>query len=126
MIGTENRFRNLVGIRITKRSFGSDAVAERDYHAPRRAALAAHLEPVDPLKLDGYSCPAIQMPPPEETMPQDGRVSEGPHSATSGVNMIGVPAVIVPAGLYATGLPSTLVEKGLISVTPAREPRVGR
>ena len=28
---------------------------------------------------------------PDETMPQDGRVSEGPHSATSWVNVIGVP-----------------------------------
>jgi hypothetical protein len=38
-------------------------------------------------------------------MPQDGRVSEGPHSATSWVNMIGVPAVVVPAGFDASGLP---------------------
>ena len=45
------------------------------------------------------------MPPPDETMPQDGRVSGGPHSATSWVNMIGVPAVVVPAGFYASGLP---------------------
>ena len=51
------------------------------------------------------SVAAIQMPPPDETMPQDGRVSEGPHSATSWVNMIGVPAVVVPAGFYASGLP---------------------
>ena len=67
--------------------------------------LAAYLEPLDRLKLDGYVYPAIQMPPPDETMPQDGRVSEGPHSATSWVNMIGVPAVVVPAGFYASGLP---------------------
>jgi amidase len=45
------------------------------------------------------------MPPPDETMPQDGRVSQGPHSATSWVNMIGVPAVAVPAGFYPSGLP---------------------
>ena len=32
-------------------------------------------------------------------------MSEGPHSATSWVNMIGVPAVVVPAGFYASGLP---------------------
>ena len=38
-------------------------------------------------------------------MPQDGRVSEGPHSATSWVNMIGVPAIVVPAGFYESGLP---------------------
>ncbi len=38
-------------------------------------------------------------------MPQDGRVSEGPHSDTSWVNMLGVPAVVVPAGFYESGLP---------------------
>ena len=116
--------------------------------------LAAYLETLDRLKLDGYVYPAIQMPPPDETMPQDGRVSEGPHSATSWVNMIGVPAVVVPAGFYASGLPfglefsarpwtdgdllaiayaweqatrlrkpPTLVEQGLLAVTPAREAR---
>ena len=117
-------------------------------------------EPVatlDRLKLDGYVYPAIQMPPPNETMPQDGGVSGGPHSATSWVNMIGVPAVVVPAGFYASGLPfglefsarpwsdgdllaiayaweqtgtwrkpPTLVEKGLLAVTPARESRTGQ
>ena len=31
--------------------------------------------------------------------------SRGPHSDTSWVNMIGVPAVVVPGGFYATGLP---------------------
>ena len=36
---------------------------------------------------------------------QTRRVSEGPHSATSWVNMIGVPAVVVPAGFYPSGLP---------------------
>jgi Asp-tRNA(Asn)/Glu-tRNA(Gln) amidotransferase A subunit family amidase len=97
------------------------------------------------------------MPPVDETMPQDGRVSEGPHSATSWVNMIGVPAVVVPAGFYASGLPfglefsarpwtdgdllgiayaweqatharkpPTLVEKGLLPVTPARTSRGSR
>jgi hypothetical protein len=49
-------------------------------------------------ELDGYVYPAIQMPPPDETMPQDGALSHGPHSDTSWVNMIGVPAVVVPAG----------------------------
>ncbi|MEQ1693761.1 MAG: amidase, partial [Gemmatimonas sp.] len=87
-------------------------------------------------------------------MPQDGRVSEGPHSATSWVNMIGVPAVVVSAGFYASGLPfglefsarpwtdakllgvayaweqatakrraPTLVETGMLAVTPARSGR---
>ena len=153
-IGTEDNFRNLSGVRIDQRPLDADPDAERRYHAPRRAMLAAYLEPLDRLKLDGYVYPAIQMPPPDETMPQQGRLSEGPHSATSWVNMIGVPAVVVPAGFYASGLPfglefsgrpwtdgdllgvayaweqathlrkpPTLVEHGLIDVTPARESR---
>jgi Asp-tRNA(Asn)/Glu-tRNA(Gln) amidotransferase A subunit family amidase len=104
-IGSEEVFRSFGGIRIEQRRFDTDPEAERMYHAPRRSMLAAYLEPLARLKLDGYVYPAIQMPPPDETMPQDGRLSEGPHSATSWVNMIGVPAVVVPAGFYANGLP---------------------
>ena len=104
-IGTEDFFRKLGGVSIDQHVLEKDPDAERMYHAPRRAMLAAYLETLDRLKLDGLVYPAIQMPPPDETMPQDGRVSEGPHSATSWVNMIGVPAVVVPAGFYASGLP---------------------
>jgi amidase len=148
--GTNDDYRLRGGVRIEQRSFATDPAAERDYHAPRRATLAAYLETLERLRLDGYVYPAIQMPPPDETMPQDGRVSEGPHSATSWVNMIGVPAVVVPAGFYASGLPfglefsarpwkdgdllgfayaweatqprrpPVLVEQGLLPITPAR------
>src|SRR2546421_317284 len=38
-------------------------------------------------------CTRLQMPPPDETVPQYGAVSSGPHSDTSWVNMIGVGAV---------------------------------
>jgi amidase len=151
-IGAENEFRKPGGLEIRQRAFKTDADAERMYYAPRRATLAAYLEPIDRLHLDGYVYPAIQMPPPDETMAQDGGLSKGPHSATSWVNMLGVPAVVVPAGFYDSGLPfgiefsgrpwtdgdllaiayaweqaahsrkpPTLVEKGLLPVTPARE-----
>ncbi len=60
---------------------------------------------MDRLHLDGYVYPASQMPPVDETMPQDGQVSDGPHSATSWVNMLGVPAVVVVGGFYESGLP---------------------
>jgi Asp-tRNA(Asn)/Glu-tRNA(Gln) amidotransferase A subunit family amidase len=153
-IGAEDTFRHLEGAQVEQRQLDTDPDAGRSYHAPRRAMLRAYLEPLDRLKLDGYVYPAIQMPPPDETMPQDGGVSGGPHSATSWVNMIGVPAVVVPAGFYASGLPfglefsarpwtdggllgvayaweqatplrkpPTLVEQGLLPVTPARESR---
>lgn len=104
-IGTQPDKRTMGGVEFEQRPFHTDPHAERNVHAPRRALLAAYLEPLDRLKLDGYVYPAIQMPPPDETMPQDGRLSHGPHSATSWVNMIGVPAVVVPAGFYASGLP---------------------
>ncbi len=104
-IGTQPHSRVMGGVEFEQRPFDSDPDAERNVHAPRRALLAAYLEPLDRLKLDGYVYPAIQMPPPDETMPQDGRLSSGPHSATSWVNIIGVPAVVVPAGFYASGLP---------------------
>jgi Asp-tRNA(Asn)/Glu-tRNA(Gln) amidotransferase A subunit family amidase len=111
-IGAEEGYALLGGFRVRQRRFDADPAAERNYHAPRRATLAAYLEPLDRLRLDGYVYPAIQMPPPDETIPQDGRLSEGPHSATAWVNTIGVPAVVVPAGFYASGLPFGLEFSG--------------
>jgi amidase len=104
-IGVEDHFRNIGGVRLEQRVLERDKDAGRMYHAPKRAMLAAYVDPLDRLKLDGYVYPAIQMPPPDETMPQDGALSSGPHSNTSWVNMIGVPAVVVPAGAYPSGLP---------------------
>jgi amidase len=79
--------------------------ADADVNNPRRRALDIYNSTLDRLHLDGYVYPAIQMPPVDETMPQDGTISGGPHSNTSWVNMIGVPAVVVPAGFYPSGLP---------------------
>jgi Asp-tRNA(Asn)/Glu-tRNA(Gln) amidotransferase A subunit family amidase len=156
-IGTEDGFRNIGNVRIEQRKLKQDPDAERVYLGPRRAVLGEYVATLDRLKLDGLVYPAIQMPPPDETMAQDGRLSEGPHSATSWVNMIGVPAVVVPAGFYPSGLPfgleisgrpwtdgdllgiayawaqtgswrkpPTLVEQGLLPVTPARASRPSR
>jgi amidase len=85
--------------------FETDPLAEANVLAPRRRALDAYNEVLDRLHLDGFVYPATQMPPPDETMPQDGKISEGPHSDTGWVNMIGVPAVVVPGGFYPDGLP---------------------
>jgi amidase len=85
--------------------FETDPQAGANVLAPRRKALAAYNEVLDRLHLDGFVYPAAQMPPPDETMPQDGRISEGPHSDTGWVNMIGFPAVVVPGGFYPDGLP---------------------
>jgi Asp-tRNA(Asn)/Glu-tRNA(Gln) amidotransferase A subunit family amidase len=85
--------------------FETDPQTGANVLAPRRKALAAYNEVLDRLHLDGLVYPAAQMPPPDETMPQDGKISEGPHSDTGWVNMIGVPAVVVPGGFYPDDLP---------------------
>jgi amidase len=90
---------------VTQAMIETDPQAEANYLAPRRRALAAYNDALDRLHLDGFVYPATQMPPPDETMPQDGQISGGPHSDTSWVNMIGVPAVVVPGGFYPDGLP---------------------
>lgn len=83
----------------------SDPEADANFFTPRQRALEAYNEVLDRLHLDGLVYPAAQMPPPDETMPQDGGISGGPHSATGWVNMIGIPAVVVPGGFYPGGLP---------------------
>ncbi len=90
---------------IVQAVFEKDPQAQANVLGPRQKALDIYNETLDRLHLDGYVYPATQMPPPDETMPQDGKISEGPHSATGWVNMIGVPAVVVPGGFYPSGLP---------------------
>jgi amidase len=89
-----------------------DPDAEANYFAPQRAALAEYTAALDRLHLDGLIYPSAQMPPPDETMPQNGQLSSGPHSNTGWVNRIGVPAVVVPAGFYESGLPFGLEISG--------------
>ncbi len=103
--GDDAHIGSIGSIKIPHRRLDTDPEAEINYFGPRRRMLDAYLDPLDRLKLDGYVYPAIQMPPPDETMPQDGGLSGGPHSATSWVNMIGVPAVVVAGGWYPGGLP---------------------
>ncbi|HTS75548.1 MAG TPA: amidase [Bryobacteraceae bacterium] len=86
-------------------NFESDPQAAANVLIPRQKALDMYTGTLDRMHLDGYVYPATQMPPPDETMPQDGRISGGPHSDTGWVNMIGVPAVVVPGGFYPSGLP---------------------
>ena len=86
----------------------ADPNADAIYFKPRRAALAAYDDALTRFHLDGFVYPATQMPPPDETMPQKGEagnISGGPHSDTSWVNILGVPAIVVPGGFYPSGLP---------------------
>ena len=102
---------------ITQAIFETDSKAEANFHGPRGRGLEAYRETLDRLHLDGYVYPATQMPPPDETMPQDGGISGGPHSATGWVNMLGVPAIVVVGGFYPSGLPFGLE----ISARPWRD-----
>ena len=105
IIGEEPTNEYFGDVAVTQVDVDTSSDARMNYYEPRRRALEAYLEPLERLHLDGYVYPAIQMPPVDETMPQEGRVSEGPHSATSWVNMLGVPAVVVVGGFYPSGLP---------------------
>ena len=105
VIGTEPEVMQIGELKITQHRIETHPDANRSYWEPRRRTLEAYLQTLDRLHLDGYVYPAIQMPPVDETMPQDGKVSGGPHSATSWVNMLGVPAVVVVGGFYPSGLP---------------------
>lgn len=90
---------------VTQRLLTGSAQDKADFLAPKQRMMQMYLDTLDRLHLDGFVYPAIQMPPVDETMPQDGRLSEGPHSDTSWVNMLGVPAISFPAGYYDDGLP---------------------
>ena len=83
----------------------TDPDADKNFFGPQKLALAAYLEAFERLHLDALVYPAANMPPVDETMPQDGRLSSGPHSNTGWVNRIGVPAISMPGGFYASGLP---------------------
>jgi Asp-tRNA(Asn)/Glu-tRNA(Gln) amidotransferase A subunit family amidase len=90
---------------IKQTTLEADPQVEATLFSPRRKVLAMYEAELDRLQLDGFVYPAIQMPPVDETMPQDGRLSEGPHSDSDWVNMLGVPAISLPAGFYENGLP---------------------
>jgi Asp-tRNA(Asn)/Glu-tRNA(Gln) amidotransferase A subunit family amidase len=117
IIGTETVNAQFGDLTITQRNIETDPQAQANYYAPRKRVMDAYLETMDRLHLDGYVYPAIQMPPVDETMPQNGQVTGGPHSDTSWVNMLGVPAVVVVGGFYPGGLPFGLE----ISARPWRD-----
>ena len=102
---------------LVQASIETDPQAEVNVIVPRRQALDAYTETLDRMHLDGLVYPATQMPPPDETMAQDGTISGGPHSDTGWVNDLGVPAVVVPGGFYDDGLPFGLE----ISARPWRD-----
>ena len=91
--------------KVAQARLETDPNAKLFYFDPLEKTLAIYNTTLDRLHLDGFVYPAASMPPPDETMPQNGRISGGPHSDTGWVNMIGVPAIVVPGGFYPSGLP---------------------
>jgi amidase len=117
VIGTEAANAQIGDVSILQRQVETDPDAQKNYYGPRQGLMNAYTQTMDRLHLDGYVYPAIQMPPVDETMPQNGQISGGPHSDTSWVNMLGVPAVVVVGGYYDSGLPFGLE----ISARPWRD-----
>jgi amidase len=93
-------------VNMPLRNLETDPSAEANFFAPQRRALAMYQDTLERFRLDGFVYPALQMPPNDETIRQPGGgQSEGPHTRTGWVNTIGVPAIVVPGGFYANGLP---------------------
>lgn len=88
----------------------SDPAAERNFYGPQRDALAVYESTMKQWKLDGFVYPALQEPTYDETLP--GASKAGPYSETGWVNRIGVPAISLPGGFYANGLPFGLEISG--------------
>ena len=98
------------GVATVQRPFAEDRAAERDFWGPQREALDAYQSTMQLWHLDGFVYPALQEPTFDETAA--GARRDGPHSETGWVNVIGVPAVSVPGGFYADGLPFGLEISG--------------
>lgn len=96
---------------IIQRLLESDPGAEANYYGPQRKALELYEEARKKWKLDGFVYPALQIPTYDETAP--GASKAGPYSETGWVNRIGVPAVSLPGGFYANGLPFGLEISGV-------------
>ncbi len=94
---------------IPQATLETDPDANANYFTPLKQTLDLYNQTLDRLQLDGFVYPAMQMPPVDETLTQLGdppnTLSTGPHSDTSWVNMLGVPAIVLPAGFYPSGLP---------------------
>src|ERR1700733_3481017 len=87
-------------------ALGTDPKASSNYYEPHQRLVDMYQSTLRRLHLDGFVYPALQVPPNDERtpLPQD-YPSDGPYSFTNWVNRLGVPAIVVPAGYYPSGLP---------------------
>jgi aspartyl-tRNA(Asn)/glutamyl-tRNA(Gln) amidotransferase subunit A len=96
---------------MVQRNIENDPEREQNYYGPQRETLAIYEATLKKWNLDGFVYPALQIPTYDETLP--GASKAGPYSETGWVNRIGVPAISVPGGFYANGLPFGLEISGL-------------
>jgi len=96
---------------MPQRLLETDSEAEANYYGPQRKALEQYEAARKRWKLDGFVYPALQIPTYDETVP--GASKAGPYSETGWVNRIGVPAISMPGGFYANGLPFGLEISGV-------------
>ncbi len=89
----------------------TDPESEANFWGPQRAALAEYEATRKRWRLDGFVYPSLQVPTYDETVP--GASKRGLDSETAWVNRIGVPAISVPGGFYADGLPFGLEISGV-------------
>lgn len=96
---------------LPQQTIENDPQSEANFYGPQRAALEVYEATRSQWRLDGFVYPALQIPTYDETVP--GASKAGPYSETGWVNRIGVPAVSVPGGFYANGLPFGLEISGV-------------
>ena len=96
---------------VAQKLIETDAEREKNYFGPQQEALEEYMATIRRWKLDGFVYPALQEPTYDETVP--GASKAGPYSETGWVNRLGVPAVSVPGGFYANGLPFGLEMSGI-------------
>lgn len=110
MVGGD-RSKGTPGQPVPQVNIEADPEREANYYGPQRRALEEYEATRKRWHLDGFVYPALQIPTYDETVP--GASKDGPYSETGWVNRIGVPAVSVPGGFYANGLPFGLEISGV-------------
>lgn len=96
---------------VPQKLIETDPDRDKNYFGPQREVLDEYMQTMGRWKLDGFVYPALQIPTYDETLP--GASKAGPYSETGWVNRLGVPAVSVPGGFYANGLPFGLEISGV-------------
>jgi amidase len=96
---------------VPQKLIETDPDREKNYYGPQREVLEEYRSTMRRWRLDGFVYPALQIPTYDETLP--GASKAGPYSETGWVNRLGVPAVSVPGGFYANGLPFGLEISGV-------------